>query len=154
MKWSFVNAVRNTLLALSIGALLPSIASACSVTPNARPTGENTSGVWLFIPDTTDSLMNSATLLGSIPFGNEQLDIFKISDGHFALAWFDGDGGDSSSAVGSVTSTTPIPGPATDDDSTPTATTPEPSSLALLGFGAIALGLAFASRRLRPTPVG
>jgi PEP-CTERM motif len=153
MKWSFVNVVRNTLLALSIGALLPSIASACSVTPSARPTGDNTSGVRLFIPDARNSLMNSATLLGSIPFGNEQLDIFKISDGHFALAWFDGDGGDSSSSVGSVTSTTPVPGPAT-DDSTPTATTPEPSSLALLGFGAIALGVAFASRRLRPTPVG
>ncbi len=154
MKWSFVNAVRNTLLALSIGVLLPSIASACSVTPSARPTGDNTSGVWLFIPDATDSLMNSATLLGSIPFGNEQLDIFKISGGQFALGWVTTDGGDSSSAVGSVTSATPVTGPSTDDDSTPTAPTPEPSSLALLGFGAIALGLAFASRRLRPTPAG
>ncbi len=36
MKWSLVKVVRNTLLALSVGALLPSIASACSVTPNAR----------------------------------------------------------------------------------------------------------------------
>ncbi len=152
MKWSFVNVVRNTLLALSIGVLLPSIASACSVTPSARPIGDNTSGVWLFIPDATDSLMSSATLLGSIPFGNEQLDIFKISGGQFALGWVATDGGDSSSAVGSVTST--VPSPTTGDDSTPTAPTPEPSSLALLGFGAIALGLAFASRRLRPTPAG
>jgi hypothetical protein len=153
MKWSFVNVVRNTLLALSIGVLLPSIASACSVAPSARPTGDNTSGVWLFIPDATDSLMNSATLLGSIPFGNDSLDIFKISDGQFALGWVDADGGDSSSSVGSVTSSTPVPGPSTSDDSTPTAPTPEPSSVALLGFGAIALGLAFAGRRLRPTTV-
>ena len=154
MKWSFVNVVRNTLLALSIGALLPSIASACSVTPSATPTGQNTSGVWLFVPTAPDSLMNSATLLGSIPFGNDALDIFKINDGHFALAWFDPDDSDSSSTVGSVTSTTPVvASPSTGGDSTPTAPTPEPSSLALLGFGAIALGLGLASRRLKPATV-
>jgi len=153
MKWSLVNVVRNTLLALAIGALLPSMASACSLTPGQITKGD--SGGWIHVPDATASLMDSATLLGSIPFGNEQLDIFKISDGHFALAWFNPDAGDSSSSVGSATSTTPVvPGPSTNDDSTPTAPTPEPSSLALLGFGAIALGLAFASRRLRATPVG
>lgn len=82
MKWSFVNVVRNTLLAVSVGALLPSIASACSVTPNARPAADNTSGVWLFVPDATDSLINSATLLGTISFGNDTLDILKIDGGH------------------------------------------------------------------------
>ncbi len=153
MKWSFVKVVRNTLLALSIGALLPSLASACSVTPSATPTGDNTSGVWLFIPNAPDSLMNSATLLGSIPFGNDALDIFKINDGHFALAWFDPDDSDASSSVGSVTSTTPVvAGPSTGDP-TPTAPTPEPSSLALLGFGTIALGLGLASRRLKSATV-
>ncbi len=151
MKWSLVKVVRNTLLALSVGVLLPSIASACSVAPNAMPTNDNTSGVWLFIPDATDSLMNSATLLGSIPFGNDSLDIFKIGDGHFALAWFDEDGDDSSSSTSPVVSTTPNPG--TTDDSTPT-NTPEPSSLALLGLGTLALGFAFAGRRLKPTMVG
>jgi hypothetical protein len=96
--------------------------------------------------------MDSATLLGSIPFGNESLDIFKISDGHFALAWFDVDAGDPSSSTSPVVSTVPNPG--TTDDSTPTTNTPEPSSLALLGFGTLALGLAFAGRRLKPTMVG
>jgi hypothetical protein len=154
MKWSFVKAVRNTLLVLSIGAFLPSIASACSVTPSPRPTGENTSGVWLFIPDAPDSLMNSAQLLGSIPFGGDTLDIFKDSGGHFALAWFDQDGDDSSAPV---VSTTPVIDPGTTDGSMPAGgptSTPEPSSLALLGLGAMALGLAFASRRFRPTMVG
>lgn len=150
MKWSLVSVVRNTLLALSIGALLPSIASASSLPPSATLTNNNTSGVWLFIPDAPDSLMNSATLLGSIPFGDDSLDIFKDSDGHFALAWIDSDDDDSG---GSVTSTTPVTNPVTTNDPTPTST-PEPSSLALLGLGTMALGLAFAGRRLRPTTVG
>lgn len=153
MKWSPVKVVRNTLLALSVGVLLPCIASASSVAPNAMPTNNNTAGVWLFIPDATESLMNSATLLGSIPFGKDSLDIFKISDGHFALAFVDADGDDSISSVGSVTSTAPESDPVATDDSTPT-NTPEPSSLALLGLGTIALGLAFAGRRLKPTTAG
>lgn len=148
MKWSLVSVVRNTLLALSIGALLPSIASASSLPPSA--TNNNTSGVWLFIPDAPDSLMNSATLVGSIPFGDDSLDILKDGDGHFALAWVDTDDDDSG---GSVTSTTPATNPVTTNDPTPTST-PEPSSLALLGLGTMALGLAFAGRRLRPTAVG
>lgn len=149
MKWSLVKAVRNTLLALSVGVLLPSIASASSLTPSATPTSDNTSGVWLFIPDAPDSLMNSATLLGSIPFGDDSLDIFKDSDGHFALAWVDADDDDSSGSMGSVTSGTPGTDPVT-----PTTPTPEPSSVALLGLGTMALGLAFAGRRLRPMTVG
>ena len=149
MKWSLVSVVRNTLLALSVGALLPSIASASSVAPSATVTNDNTSGVWLFIPDAPDSLMNSATLLGSIPFGDDSLDIFKDSDGHFALAWVDADDDDSSGSMGSVTSGTPGTDPVT-----PTTPTPEPSSVALLGLGTMALGLAFAGRRLRPTTVG
>lgn len=148
MKWSFVNVVRNTLLALSIGAFLPSIASASSVMPSATPTNDNTSGVWLFIPDAPASLLDSATLLGSIPFGDDSLDIFKISDGQFALGWVDADDDDSG---GSMTSTTPTTNPVTSNDS---AAAPEPSSLALLGFGVIALGLAFAGRRLKPATVG
>jgi hypothetical protein len=152
MKWSPVKVVRNTLLALSVGVLLPSIASACSVTPSAMPRSENTSGVWLFIPDAPDSLMNSATLLGSISFGDDSLDIFKGSDGHFALAWDDRDGDDSSVSMGSVTSSSPATDPVT--PISPTTPTPEPSSLALLGLGTMALGLAFAGRRLRPTTVG
>lgn len=148
MKWSLVSVVRNTLLALSIGALLPSIASASSLPPSE--TNNNTSGVWLFIPDAPDSLMNSATLVGSIPFGDDALDILKDSDGHFALAWVDTDDDDSGR---SVTSSTPVTNPVTINDPTPTST-PEPSSLALLGLGTIALGLAFAGRRLRPTTVG
>ena len=151
MKWSLVSVVRNTLLALSVGALLPSIASASSVAPSATVTNDNTSGVWLFIPDAPDSLMNSATLLGSIPFGDDSLDIFKNSDGHFALAWVD----DDDDSGGSVASSTPSTNPVTTNDPTPTpASTPEPSSLALLGLGTMALGLAFAGRRLRPTTVG
>jgi hypothetical protein len=127
MKWSLVNVVRNTLLALSIGALLPSIASACSVAPSATPMNDNTSGVWLFIPDAPDSLMNSATLLGSIPFGGDSLDIFKISDGQFALGWVDTDDDDSGGSVGSVTSTTPAADPGPTGGSTPTST---PASVA------------------------
>ena len=103
MKWSLVKVVRNTLLALSVGVLLPSIASACSMTPSDTRTSDNTAGVWLFIPDAPASLMNSATLLGSISFGDDSLDIFKDSDGHFALAGLTD--GDDSSAMGSVTST-------------------------------------------------
>jgi hypothetical protein len=148
MKWSLVKVVRNTLLALSVGVILPSIASATSMAPSATRTSDNTSGVWLFIPDAPASLMNSATLLGSIPFGDDSLDIFKDSDGHFALAWVDADDDDSG---GSVTSSTPATNPVTTNDPTPT---PEPSSLALLGLGTMALGLAFAGRRLRPTTVG
>ncbi|HEY6904840.1 MAG TPA: PEP-CTERM sorting domain-containing protein [Candidatus Acidoferrales bacterium] len=151
MKWSLVRAVRNTLLALSVGVLLPSIASASSLAPSATPTGHNTTGVWLFIPDAPDSLMNSATLVGSIPFGDDAVDILKDSDGHFALAWVDSDDDDSGGSV--VTSTTPVTNPVTPNDPTPTST-PEPSSLALLGFGTMVLGLAFAGRRLRFTTVG
>ena len=147
MKWSLVKVVRNTLLALSVGVLLPSIASACSMTPGDITKGDGTSGgVWLFIPDAPESLMNSATLLGSISFGNDSLDIFKDGDGHFALAWDDRDGDDSSASMGSVTTAS--------DPVTPTTPTPEPSSLALLGLGTMALGLAFAGRRFRPTTVG
>ena len=156
MKWSLVKVVRNTLLALSVGVLLPSIASACSMTPSDTRTSDNTAGVWLFIPDAPASLMNSAKLLGSISFGDDSLDIFENSAGQFALGWVDNDGG-GSSAMGSVTSTTTTSTPNDDPvttDSGPTTPTPEPSSLALLGLGAMALGLAYAGRRLRPTTVG
>ena len=149
MKWSLAKSVRNTLLALSVGVLLPSIASACSLTPSEKTKGNGTSGgVWLFIPDAPDSLMKSATLLGSIPFGDDALDIFTDHHSHFVLAWNDRDD-DKRISVGSVTSGTPATDPVT-----PTSTTPEPSSLALLGLGTMALGLAFAGRRLRPTTVG
>jgi hypothetical protein len=148
MKWSPVKVVRNTLLALSIGVLLPSIASACSLTPSEITKGDGRSGVWVFVPDARDSLMNSAALLGSIPFGGDALDIFTDHRGHFALAWNDRED-DRRISLGSVASDTPVTDPAT-----PTSSTPEPSSLALLGLGTMALGLAFAGRRLRPNTVG
>ena len=108
MKWSLVKSVRNTLLALSVGVLLPSIASACNATPSEMTKGDGTSGgVWLFIPDATDSLMNSASLLGSITFGDDALDIFTDRDGHFALAWNDRDD-DKRISLESVTSNTPL----------------------------------------------
>lgn len=157
MKWSLVNVVRNTLLALSVGVLLPSIASACSMTPSDTRTSDNTAGVWLFIPDAPASLMNSARLLGSISFGDDSLDIFENSAGQFALGWVDNDGDDSSamSSATSTASTTSNNDPVTPDSvPTPSTPTPEPSSLALLGLGAMALGLAYAGRRLRPTTVG
>lgn len=150
-EWSLVSVVRSTLLALSIGALLPSIASASSMAPSATPTNNNPPGVWLLVPDASDSLMNSGTLVGSIPFSDDSIDIFKESDGKFALAFVDSDDDDSG---GSVTSTTPVTKPVTTNGSTPTTPTPEPSSLALLGLGTMALGLAFAGRRLRPTAAG
>jgi len=152
MKWSLVKSVRNTLLALSIGVLLPSIASACSLTPGEATKGDGTSGgAWLFIPDAPESLMHSASLLGSISFGDDALDIFTDRHGHFALAWNDRDD-DKRISLGSVASDTPATDPVT--PSSPTTPTPEPSSLALLGIGTMALGLAFAGRRLRPTTVG
>ena len=154
MKWSLVKVVRNTLLALSVGVLLPSIASACSMTPSDTRTSDNTAGVWLFIPDAPASLMNSARLLGSISFGEDSLDIFENSAGQFALGWVDNDG-DDSSAMSSVTSATSTPNnDQVTTDSGPTTPTPEPSSLALLGLGAMALGLAYAGRRLKPMTVG
>jgi hypothetical protein len=152
MKWSLVKSVRNTLLALSIGVLLPSIASASSLTPGETTKGDGRSGgVWLFIPDATDSLMKSASLLGSIPFGGDTLDIFTDHHNHFVLAWDDRDD-DKRISLGSVASDTPATDPVA--PSSPTTPTPEPSSLALLGLGTMALGLAFAGRRLKPTTVG
>lgn len=149
MKWSLVNVFRNTLLALSIGVLLPSMASACSVTPGQITKGDGSPGDQLVVTNSAESMM-------VFPHGHAW-GLHKHAWKSLESSWTGDDDGDENeaSSVAASTETSDSLSMTTGDDSMSTSTaTPEPSSLALLGFGAIALGLGIASRRLRPTPVG
>lgn len=160
MKWSPVKVVRNTLLALSIGVLLPSMALACSLTPDQITKGDSDH---LAIKYSLESMMNTPHVV--FPHGHAW-GLHKHGWKSLESSWTgdkDGDENEVSSGA-SNTETSENLAMTTDDDSMSTSTgddpmststaTPEPSSLVLLGFGAIALGLGFASRRLRPTPAG
>ena len=138
MKWSLVKVVRNTLLALSIGAFLPSLASATSVTPTNDPSMR---GVWILAPGSVDTLMKSPKLVGTIPFRDDGFHVYQGSDGKIGFVWFDADDDPGRSVTSTNTGTT--------RGSIPTST-PEPSTVGMLGLGLMGLGLAFGSRRLRP----
>lgn len=158
MRWSLVNVVRNTLLALSIGVLLPSMASACSVTPGQITKGDGSPGDHLVITNSADSMMNAPDWVEAEVFPRGHAWGLHKHGWKSLESWWteDNDGDENKTLSGaSNTETSDSLSMTTGDDSTSTSTTtPEPSSLALLGFGAIALGLGFASRRLRPTLVG
>lgn len=154
MKWSPVKVVRNTLLALSVGVLLPSLVSACSLTPGEKPKGDNMSGDQVTIASSDEFMMNSHDWPMVVPHGHAW-GLHKHGWKSLESSWTgDNDADDDDSGATSVasnmgTSESSSNDTVTTSDDSPTTPTPEPSTLSLLGLGTIALGFAFGGRRLR-----
>lgn len=148
MKWNLAKAAYTVLFALLIGAFVPGVASACTVTPSS----DNTAGDHVVTLGSSGLVMEVPQPMAVFPRGHawglhkhgaKRLDVSRNGDGN-------NDADDDSSTV-AVTSDTGTSGTSSNDGTTtsdPPTSTPEPSTLALLGLGTMALGLAIGSRRL------
>jgi PEP-CTERM motif len=142
MKSSVIKAVRNTLLAVSIGAFLPSIASACSVAPGGDFHSSD------FTPGAMASLMPSAASEFAV-FSERDSKWDREWEHNKGRHWGDQDGDSSTSPTVAATGSSDDSPSTTPTGGDPTAT-PEPGTLALLGLGAIAVGLGLPNRRTKP----
>lgn len=153
MRSSVVQAVRNTLLALAVGAFLPSIGSACSVSPGS---GNDSA----FAPGTMASLMPSPSSESAVPFEKDSKWDHKWNhhkDRHWGDQDADDDDDSSTSSTVASNGTSDVgpsddPPPTTSTGDSPTST-PEPGTLALLALGAMAVGLGLSNRRTKPAEV-
>jgi hypothetical protein len=137
MRSNFAKTIYVALFALLIGAFLPGIASACTVTPNSANTPADH-------PLTVDSIVSlqSPQSLKSFPSGEHFWRWDKEKWEHHRFIWKVDNNDAPVTLSNSPTVVTP--------SDPKTTLTPEGSSLALLGLGVMALGLALGSRRLRP----
>ncbi len=147
MKWNLAKAAYTVLFAFLIGAFVPGVASACTVTPSS----DNTAGDHVVTLGSSGLGMEVPQSMAVFPRGHAW-GLHKHGAKRLDVSWSgDNDADDDSSTV-AVTSDTGTSDPSPNDGMTtsdpPTSTTPEPSTLALLGLGTMALGLAIGSRRL------
>jgi hypothetical protein len=145
MKWNLAKAAYTVLFALLIGAFVPGVASACTVTPSSG----NSAGDHVTL-GSTGLLMEVPQSMAVFPRGHAW-GLHKHGAKRLDVSWQgDNDADDDSSTV-AVTSDTGTSGTSSNDGTTtsdPPTSTPEPSTLALLGLGTMALGLVIGSRRL------